>query len=69
MNLKSENSGIHKVIFLCLELWYICFYTILTHKLLFFLPFYLSFFLFKAIPMAYGSSQARGGIGATAAGL
>ena len=27
------------------------------------------FFLFRAIPVAYGNSQARGRIGATAAGL
>ena len=29
----------------------------------------LFFFLFRAEPVAYGSSQARGGIGAAAAGL
>ena len=31
--------------------------------------FFLSFCLFRAAPMAYGSSQARGLIRATAAGL
>ena len=30
---------------------------------------YLFILLFSAAPMAYGDSQARGGIGATAAGL
>ena len=30
---------------------------------------YKFFFLFKAAPVAYGSSQARGQIGTTAAGL
>ena len=35
-----------------------------------FLPFFLFFLcLFRATPMAHGSSQARGPIGATAAGL
>ena len=31
--------------------------------------FFFFFFLFRAAPMAYGDSQARGLIGATAAGL
>jgi len=31
-------------------------------------PLFLSFF-FRAVPMAYGGSQARGPVGATAAGL
>ena len=30
---------------------------------------FLSFYLFRAIPVAYGGSQARGLIGAVAAGL
>ena len=36
--------------------------------LFYFILFYL-FLLFRAAPTAYGSSQARGPIGATAAGL
>ena len=33
------------------------------------LLFFLFWFFFRATPVAYGSSQARGGIGAAAAGL
>ena len=42
-----------------------------TESVFFPFLFFLSFFLglFRAIPMAYGSSQARGRIGALAAGL
>ena len=36
-----------------------------VHNFFFFFPF----LLFRAAPMAYGSSQARGRIGAIAAGL
>ena len=31
--------------------------------------FYISIYIFRATPMTYGCSQARGQIGATAAGL
>ena len=37
--------------------------------LFYFIFYFLKFWLFKAAPMAYGSSQARGPIGASAAGL
>ena len=36
---------------------------------LFIFYFYFYFLLFRAVPVAYGGSQARGQIGATAAGL
>ena len=35
----------------------------------FFVCLFFAFLLFRATPMAYGGSQARGQIGATAAGL
>ena len=41
--------------------------TLQVARLIFF--FFLSFFLFRAAPVAYGSSQARGRIRAAAAGL
>ena len=41
-------------------------YDHISFLILFF--FFFSFFLFRATPMAYGSSQVRGLIGATAAG-
>ena len=40
---------------------------VVLHLVSFFLSFF--FFFFSAAPMAYGNSQARGLIGATAAGL
>ena len=51
-----------------LPLGNILFYT--RHKdVLIYLFIYLLFFLFRAIPVAYGSSQARDQTGAAAAGL
>ena len=45
------------------EFFYYCFFLFVS------LLFILSFYLFKAAPMAYGSSQARDRIRAAAAGL
>ena len=41
---------------------------IVYHIQVYFISFYL-FFLFRATPVTYGSSQVRGRIGAAAAGL
>ena len=41
----------------------------LTSNFLLFHPFFFSFFLFRAAPVAYGGSQARGQIGVVAASL
>ena len=70
--------GYHTVISLTLNRYGIAFvpfeallwlYSVLSEYQYFFLFFFFFFGLFRAASMAYGSSQARGGIGATAANL
>ena len=45
------------------------FYVILFYFILFYLFYFILFYLFRAAPVAYVGSQARGLIGATAASL
>ena len=59
---------VHKLLCSSLIIFFSLFFS--DYRVIYFyrkLPFF--FLLFRAIPMAYGNSQARGRIGATATGL
>ena len=53
------------------KIWYVRLYIYIhTHKYMYiYIYIYLFFWIFRAAPVAYGNSQARGRIGAASSGL